>query len=78
MEKCLVIKWIGTIIGIIGVGILALAILPLMWIGFLFILISDIAWGYIGWKQNDRALMLINIVFGIANMIAIYSWFGRF
>jgi len=73
-----IIKWAGTAIGLVGIGILALAVLSIMWVGFLFYLISNVVWAYVAWKAKDKALLTINIGFGLANIVAVINWLWRY
>ena len=53
------IKWTGTILCLIGIGLTSLNIYPA---NILFGLIGSGLWAWAGWKQEDYALFLVEIV----------------
>jgi hypothetical protein len=67
------IKWIGTIAGIIGAGFLAANIQESGW-GFIFFLISSLAWAWVGIKTRDHALTALQGVFVGIDVLGIARW----
>jgi nicotinamide riboside transporter PnuC len=67
--------WVGTITGIIGALLIAFNF-ELSKFGYLFFLVSSTTWLVQAKQNNDKALMLINIVFTVVNIIGIINWFG--
>lgn len=64
------VAWIGTIASILGSFLVAMHIFLL---GYIFFLVGAGCWLYIGYKNNDRALMLLNAVFLVANIVGLYN-----
>lgn len=60
------IEWGGTIASILGAFIVAFGF---MLIGYSFFLIGSISWLYVGIKQQNRPLIILNFTFFFANII---------
>ncbi len=70
------LKWIfGTLFGVIGAMLVAFNIADYSKYGFLLFLVSAVTFWYFAYKQNDKPLLFIQIVFVLANLIGIYRWF---
>lgn len=67
------IRWIGTIAGICG-GVLIALNIAISKYAFLIFLVSSISWLIQGYKNKDNALVLLNIVFIVIDLIGIYRW----
>lgn len=67
------IKWTGTIAGIIGAVFLALNIQESGW-GFIFFLVSSVAWTWVGIRTKDHALTALQGVFVGIDMLGIVRW----
>jgi hypothetical protein len=68
-------KWIGTGAGVSGAIMIALN-LGLVIYGFWLFLISSLLWSVIGWLQREISLVVLQGIFTIINVIAIYRWLG--
>ncbi len=66
--------WFGAITGIVG-GFLVAFNFSYSKFGYIFFLISAISWIIQAYKNNDKALLLLNLVFICINSIGIYRWF---
>lgn len=67
------IRWVGTIAGICG-GVLIALNIAISKYAFLIFLVSSVSWLIQGYKNKDNALVLLNIVFIIIDLIGIYRW----
>lgn len=66
----LIIKWLGTILCLSGIGLTSFNIYPL---NIVFSLIGSVLWTLAGWLQKDIPLFLVEFVavaFYIAGVIA--------
>jgi hypothetical protein len=59
------VKWIASIIVLIGITIRASGVTQLQWIDIVCSWIGAVGWFYVGFKWNDRALMILNGVIGV-------------
>jgi hypothetical protein len=59
------VKWIASIIVLIGITIRASGVVQLQWIDIVCSWIGAVGWFYVGFKWNDRALMVLNGVIGV-------------
>lgn len=59
------VKWIASIIILIGITIRASGVTQLQWLDIVCSWIGAVGWFYVGFKWNDRALMVLNAVIGI-------------
>lgn len=60
------IEWIGTFSSIIGAFIVAFGF---MLAGYSFFLVGSISWLYVGFKQQNKPLMVLNFTFFLANIV---------
>ncbi len=67
------IRWVGTIAGICG-GVLIALNIAISKYAFLIFLVSSISWLIQGYKNKDNALVLLNIVFIVIDLIGVYRW----
>jgi len=71
--KMLVIKWLGTILCLTGIGLTSFNIYP---INIILSLIGSVLWTLAGWIQKDIPLFLVEavaVLFYIAGVIAVFS-----
>lgn len=59
------VKWIASIIVLVGITIRASGVTQLQWLDIVCSWIGAVGWFYVGFKWNDRALMVLNAVIGI-------------
>ena len=59
------VKWAASIIVLIGITIRASGVSHLQWLDIVCSWIGAVGWFYVGFKWNDRALMVLNAVIGI-------------
>jgi len=59
------VKWTASIIVLIGITIRASGVSELQWLDIVCSWIGAVGWFYVGFKWNDRALMVLNAVIGI-------------
>lgn len=67
------IKWTGTVAGIIGAAFLALNVQESGW-GFIFFLVSSVAWLVVGIRTRDHALSALQGVFVGIDVLGIVRW----
>ena len=60
-----IIKWAASVVQILGYGATAMGLTP--W-NLYFFLVGILGWFIVGWRWNDRAIMLIHVV-ALAAMI---------
>ena len=60
------IEWIGTFSSIIGAFIVAFGF---MLAGYSFFLVGSVSWLYVGFKQQNKPLMVLNFTFFLANIV---------
>jgi len=59
------VKWTASIIVLIGITIRASGVTQLQWLDIFCSWLGAVGWFYVGFKWNDRALMVLNAVIGI-------------
>lgn len=59
------VKWTASIIVLIGITIRASGVTQLQWLDIVCSWIGAVGWFYVGFKWNDRALMVLNGVIGV-------------
>ena len=59
------VKWTASIIVLFGITIRASGVTELQWLDIVCSWIGAVGWFYVGFKWNDRALMVLNAVIGI-------------
>jgi hypothetical protein len=59
------VKWAASIIVLIGITIRASGVTQLQWLDIVCSWIGAVGWFYVGFKWNDRALMVLNGVIGV-------------
>ncbi|WP_299048414.1 DUF6552 family protein [uncultured Tateyamaria sp.] len=62
------IKWTASIVQILGYGATAMGLTP--W-NIYFFLVGILGWFVVGWRWNDRAIMLIHVVALAAMMVGL-------
>jgi len=70
--KMLIIKWLGTILCLTGIGLTSFNIYP---INIVLSLIGSVLWTLAGWIQKDIPLFLVEavaVIFYIAGVIAFF------
>ncbi len=66
--------WLGTVAGVVG-GILVALNFGYSKFGYIFFMVSAVSWTIQGNKNNDKSLVLLNVVFIFVNTLGIYRWF---
>ena len=59
------VKWTASIIVLIGITIRASGVTQLQWLDIVCSWLGAVGWFFVGFKWNDRALMILNAVIGI-------------
>lgn len=54
------IKWISSIIILFAISIRSAALPSLIWLDIFLSLFGALGWAYVGFRWNDRALLLLN------------------
>ena len=71
--KILIIKWLGTILCLIGIALTSFNIYP---INIVLSLVGSVLWTFAGWAQKDTPLFLVELVaviFYVAGIITLFS-----
>jgi len=70
-----VLKWLGTVAGIVGALLVALNIGgTIVGIGFVFFAVSAASWVVAGWRMGERSLVAMHGVFLAINLLGIWRW----
>jgi hypothetical protein len=69
------VKWIASFIILIGITIRASGLTEYQWIDMFCSWIGAAGWFFVGFKWNDRALMVLNGVFGVILFAGILRYF---
>ncbi len=72
--KLTIFKWAGSVFAFIGVLFISLGTVNTLWIGFSCGIISNGLWGFAGVRQKDYALLAVNLMFCIMNIVGIIHW----
>jgi len=67
-------RWIGFFIAMTSVWILSNANISTQWVGWVLSMISCSMWVYFGWKDRDWPRMLMEFMYLIMSMRAVYNW----
>ena len=67
-------RWLGFALAILGVYILSSANIATQWVGWLFSVIACIMWVYFGYKDRDWPRALMELMYLIFSMRAMYNW----
>ncbi|MEM8654652.1 MAG: DUF6552 family protein [Pseudomonadota bacterium] len=62
------IKWAASLVQILGYGATAMGLTPL---NLYFFVVGILGWLVVGWRWNDRAIILIHIVALAAMMVGL-------
>tara|TARA_B100000941_G_scaffold252438_1_gene199539 strand:- start:595 stop:846 length:252 start_codon:yes stop_codon:yes gene_type:complete len=67
-------RWSGFIIAIISTFILSNADVNTQWIGWALACVSTLIWTYFGWKDRDTPRALMEVMYLLLSMRALYNW----
>jgi len=67
-------RWLGFGLAMISVYILSSANISTQWVGWCFSIIACVMWVYFGWKDKDWPRMLMEFMYLIMSMRAVYNW----
>lgn len=59
------VKWIASLITLVGITVRASGLIQFQWIDLVCSWIGACGWFFVGFKWNDRALMILNGVIGV-------------
>ena len=68
-----ILKWTGTVCGVLGALLLALNISNSGW-GWVLFFFSSTSWGIAGLKMKEPSLWILHAVFTVVNLLGIYRW----
>jgi hypothetical protein len=69
------VKWTASIITLVGITIRASGLIQYQWIDLICSWIGAAGWFFVGFKWNDRALMILNGVIGVVLFAGILRYF---
>ena len=67
-------RWIGFALAVASVWILSSANISTQWIGWLLSVIACVMWVYFGYKDRDWPRTLMELMYLIFSMRAMYNW----
>ena len=67
-------RWIGFGLAMASVFILSSANISTQWVGWTFSVIACIMWVYFGYKDRDWPRTLMELMYLIFSMRAVYNW----
>ena len=67
-------RWIGFALAVASVWILSGANISTQWIGWLLSVIACVMWVYFGYKDKDWPRALMELMYLILSMRAMYNW----
>ena len=67
-------RWIGFALAVASVWILSSANISTQWIGWLLSVIACVMWVYFGYKDKDWPRTLMELMYLILSMRAMYNW----
>ena len=73
MTLLAMLKWTGTVCGVLGALLLALNISDSGW-GWVLFFFSSTSWGIAGLKMKEPSLWTLHAVFTVVNLLGIYRW----
>ena len=59
------VKWVSSVIILVGITVRASGLTDLLYIDLICSWIGAVGWFFVGFKWNDRALMMVNGVIGV-------------
>jgi uncharacterized membrane protein len=66
------ISWLGTLTSIIGSFLVALHYFQF---GYVCFIIGSASWLFVGYTRKDSALITMNLIFFLANILGLYNAF---
>ena len=67
-------RWLGLAIAISSVYILSEANINTQWIGWFLSIIACMMWVWFGWRDKDYPRALMELMYLILSMRAMYNW----
>ena len=67
-------RWLGFILAMTSAFILSSANVSTQWVGWMVGCVSCSIWVYMGYKDNDIPRTLMELVYLILGMRAVYNW----
>ena len=67
-------RWLGLGIAVASVYILSEANVSTQWIGWFLSVIACFMWVYFGWRDKDYPRALMELMYLILSMRAMYNW----
>ena len=67
-------RWLGFALAVASVWILSSANISTQWIGWLLSVIACVMWVYFGYKDRDWPRALMELMYLILSMRAMYNW----
>tara|TARA_B100000927_G_C16322328_1_gene411879 strand:+ start:142 stop:378 length:237 start_codon:yes stop_codon:yes gene_type:complete len=69
-------RWLGFSLAVISVFILSGANVATQWIGWTFSVIACVMWVYFGYKDKDWPRTLMECMYLILSIRAVFNWLG--
>ena len=69
-------RWLGFSLAVISVFILSAANVATQWVGWSFSVVACIMWVYFGYKDKDWPRALMECMYLILSIRAVFNWLG--
>ena len=69
------VKWTASLITLVGITVRASGLTEFQYIDLICSWIGAVGWFYVGFKWNDRALMILNGVIGVVLFAGIMRYY---
>lgn len=69
------VKWTASLITLIGITVRASGLIEFQYVDLICSWIGAVGWFYVGFKWNDRALMILNGVIGVVLFAGIMRYY---
>lgn len=67
-------RWIGFLLALLGAFVLSNANVETQWLGWVIICVSGVIWIYMAYKDGDTPRGLMEIMYLILGLRAIWNW----
>ncbi len=69
-------RWLGFFIAIASVSILSSANISTQWVGWSLSVVACVMWVYFGLKDKDWPRMIMECMYMILSLRAVFNWLG--
>jgi len=69
-------RWIGLFVAVCSVYILSSANIATQWVGWSLSVLACIMWVYFGYKDKDWPRMIMEFMYMVLSLRAVFNWLG--